>query len=116
MQRGLAVLPPAHFVEHLQGVQKPPFLAESVHPHAVRHSVRDESAQHGVMVEQVQRLGVAGLLEPEQQRVECAGVGRVGVAVPVEQSARLGDAATGAEDAEQRVQLAPRRWRRTRSS
>lgn len=57
------------------------------------------------MVEQVQRLGVPCLLESEQQRVERACVGRVRVAVPVEQRAGLGDAAAGAERAEQRVEL-----------
>ena len=57
------------------------------------------------MVEEVQRQGVAGLLEPEQQRVEGARVGRVRVAVAVEERARLGDAAAGAEGAEQRVEL-----------
>uniref|UniRef100_A0A0A9CJG0 Uncharacterized protein n=1 Tax=Arundo donax TaxID=35708 RepID=A0A0A9CJG0_ARUDO len=57
------------------------------------------------MVEEVERLGVAGLLEPQQQRVERAGVGRVRVAVAVEERARFGDAAAGAEGAEQRVEL-----------
>ncbi|KAG0515895.1 hypothetical protein BDA96_10G316400 [Sorghum bicolor] len=76
LQRGLAVHLLAHFLEQLEGVQEPTFLAVSIHPHAVRHGVRHEAPQHGIMVEEVQRVGVSGLLEPEQQRVERARVGR----------------------------------------
>jgi hypothetical protein len=47
-------------------------------------------------IEEVQCMGVADLLEPEQQRVERARVGRLGVTVVVEERLGLVPTAAGA--------------------